>query len=130
MEIERRFLQNERRTSPETFVTGWTAYEPIAGDGWAGAVCRKLEENRPRRQVYNFDMEVHLIAEKEAQLQRLASNTGRNPVQVVEEAVDRLLEEDARFRVAVRKGFASLDRGDFIDEEEMAVRVGRMLRRS
>jgi predicted transcriptional regulator len=105
-------------------------YEPIAGDGRTGAVCRTLEENRPRRHAYNFAMEVHLTAEKEAQLQQLASNTGRNPVQVVEEAVDRLLEEDDRFRVAVRKGFASLDRGDFIEEEEMAVRVEQMLRRS
>ena len=72
-------------------------------------------------------MEVHLSAEKEARLEQLASNTGRQPVQVVEEAVDRLLEEDARFRAAVRKGFASLDRGDFIDEDEMAERVERML---
>jgi len=47
---------------------------------------------------------------------------------VVEEAVDRLLDEDARFRAAVRKGFASLDQGSFVDEEEMASRVERMLR--
>jgi predicted transcriptional regulator len=72
-------------------------------------------------------MEVHLSPEKEARLEQLASNTGRQPVQVVEEAVDRLLEEDARFRAAVRKGFASLDRGEFIDEDEMAERVARML---
>ena len=72
-------------------------------------------------------MEVHLSPEKEARLEQLASNTGRQPVQVVEEAVDRLLEEDARFRAGVRKGFASLDRGDFIDEDEMAERVERML---
>jgi predicted transcriptional regulator len=73
-------------------------------------------------------MEVQLTPEKEARLHQLAANTGRNPAQVVEEAVDRLLEEDARFREAVRKGFASLDRGDFVDEEEMDARVNRMLR--
>lgn len=72
-------------------------------------------------------MEVHLSPEKEARIEQLASNTGRQPVQVVEEAVDRLLEEDARFRAAVRKGFASLDRGDFIGEVEMARRIERML---
>ncbi|HEY3456554.1 MAG TPA: hypothetical protein VGK64_18390 [Bryobacteraceae bacterium] len=72
-------------------------------------------------------MEVHLSPEKEARIEQLASNTGRQPVQVVEEAVDRLLEEDARFRAAARKGFASLDRGDFIDEVEMARRIERML---
>ena len=75
-------------------------------------------------------MEVYLTPEKEARLRQLASNTGRNAVQVVEEAVDRLLEEDARLRAAVRKGFASLDRGEFVDEKEMAARVERMLRRS
>jgi predicted transcriptional regulator len=73
-------------------------------------------------------MEVNLTPEKEAQLQQLASNTGRKPVQVVEEAVDRLLEEDARFRAAVRKGFASLNDGNFVDEEEMATRVEQLLR--
>jgi predicted transcriptional regulator len=60
-------------------------------------------------------MEVHLTPEKEAQLQQIATTTGKNATQVVEEAVDRLLDEDARFRAAVRKGFASLDRGEFLE---------------
>jgi predicted transcriptional regulator len=46
---------------------------------------------------------------------------------VVEEAVDRLLEDDARFRAAVREGFAAIDRGQFIEEEEMDARISRML---
>lgn len=73
-------------------------------------------------------MEVHLTPEKEARLQQIAAVAGKNAAQVVEEAVDRLLSEDERFRDAVRQGFASLDRGQFVDEEEMDARVARMLR--
>jgi predicted transcriptional regulator len=38
----------------------------------------------------------------------------------------RLLEQDARFRAAVREGVAQADRGDFIEEEEMDARIKRM----
>jgi len=34
----------------------------------------------------------------------------------------RLLEQDARFRAAVREGIAQADRGEFIEEEEMDAR--------
>ena len=40
----------------------------------------------------------------------------------------RLLEEDARFRAAVRAGAAQADRGEFIEEEEMDARFNLMLR--
>jgi predicted transcriptional regulator len=40
----------------------------------------------------------------------------------------RLLEEDARFRAAVREGIAQADRGEFIDEVEMSARLEQMLR--
>ena len=73
-------------------------------------------------------MEVHLTPEKETQLHQVAAHTGMNTSQLLEEAVDRPLAEDVRFRAAVRKGFTSLQRGDFIEEEEMSSRVGRMLR--
>ena len=72
-------------------------------------------------------MELHLTAEKEAQLHRLAARTGRDAAQVVEEAVDRLLEYEARFNAAVRDGFAAIDQGQFIKEEEMDARISRML---
>lgn len=40
----------------------------------------------------------------------------------------RLLEEDTRFRAAVREGIAQADRGEFIEEEEMDARLEQMLR--
>jgi predicted transcriptional regulator len=39
----------------------------------------------------------------------------------------RLLEQDARFRAAVRKGIAQADQGEFIEGEEMDARIERML---
>jgi predicted transcriptional regulator len=39
----------------------------------------------------------------------------------------RLLEQDARFRAAVREGIAQADRVEFIEEEEMDARIERML---
>jgi predicted transcriptional regulator len=74
-------------------------------------------------------MEVHLTPEQETQLHQLANQRGKNAAQVLQEAVDRFLHEDAEFRAAVREGFAQIDRGEFIDEEEMDQRVARMLER-
>jgi len=38
---------------------------------------------------------------------------------MVQDAALRLLQEEARFRAAVREGIAQADRGEFIEEEEM-----------
>jgi predicted transcriptional regulator len=72
-------------------------------------------------------MEVHLTPEQEAQLSRIASPAGRETEQLVKDAVLRLLEQDARFRAAVREGIAQADRGEFIEEEEMDASIERML---
>ena len=39
----------------------------------------------------------------------------------------RLLEQDARFRAAVREGIAQADREEFIEEEGIDARIERML---
>lgn len=74
-------------------------------------------------------MEVHLTPEQEAQLHQLANRAGKNPGQVLQEAIDRFLNEDAAFRAAVREGFAAIDRGEFIEEGEMDERIARMVER-
>ena len=73
-------------------------------------------------------MEVHFTPEQEAQLVQIATQTGTNAEGLVKDAALRLLEEDACFRAAVREGIAQANRGEFIDEEEMEVRLERMLR--
>jgi predicted transcriptional regulator len=72
-------------------------------------------------------MEIHFSPEQEAQLARIASEEGMDAERLVKDAALRLLEEDAHFRAAVRKGIAQADRGEFI-EEEMAARLEQMLR--
>jgi predicted transcriptional regulator len=72
-------------------------------------------------------MEVHFTPEQEAQLAQIANNAGIDPERLVKDAVLRLLQEDARFRAAVREGIAQADRGEFIEEEEMDARLEQML---
>jgi predicted transcriptional regulator len=73
-------------------------------------------------------MEVHFTPEQEAQLSQIATKTGTDPERLVKDAALRLLEEDARFRAAVREGVAQADRGEFVEEEEMDDRLDQMLR--
>ena len=72
-------------------------------------------------------MEVHFTPEQEAQLSQIASHAGTDTERLVKDAALRLLEQDARFRAAVRAGIAQADRGEFIEEEEMEARIESML---
>jgi predicted DNA-binding protein len=73
-------------------------------------------------------MEVRFSPETEHKLSEAAAHSGHPTEEYVRELVERYLDEDTAFREAVRQGFASLDRGDFIDEQAMNSRVDRMLR--
>jgi predicted transcriptional regulator len=73
-------------------------------------------------------MEVHFTPDQEAQLADLAAVSGTDTERLVKDAALRLLEEDARFRAAVREGVAQADRGEFIEEQEMNSRFEEMLR--
>ena len=59
---------------------------------------------------------------------QIANQLGKDSAKLVTEAALRLIEEDARFRAAVREGIAQADRGEFIEEEEMNARLEQMLR--
>jgi predicted transcriptional regulator len=73
-------------------------------------------------------MELHFTPEEEAQLAQIAAQEGTDVERLVKEAALHLLEEDARFRTAVREGVAQADRGEFIGEKEMDARLEQMLR--
>ena len=68
-------------------------------------------------------MEVHLTAEQEAQLDALAGKKGRPAEKLAQEVLLQYLEYEANFVQAVEKGFASLDRGDYVDHEEVGRRI-------
>jgi predicted transcriptional regulator len=71
-------------------------------------------------------MEVHFLPDKKARLQKLATRTGKDTAQVVEEAVDRMLEYDARFLEVVAEGRAAARRGDLLEHDAVVERIERM----
>jgi predicted transcriptional regulator len=73
-------------------------------------------------------MEVRFTPEQEARLTEVASATGKDAELLVKDAALRLLDEDARFRAAVREGIAQADRGEFIEEPEMEALLEQMFR--
>ena len=72
-------------------------------------------------------MEVQFTPEQEVRLGQIASVEGIAPARLVQDAALLLIEDDLRFRAAVRKGIDQADRGMFIEEAEMDARVARML---
>jgi predicted transcriptional regulator len=72
-------------------------------------------------------MDVHFTPEQESQLAQIATMAGIDPERLVKDAALRLLQEDARFRAAVREGTAQADQAEFIEEEEMDARLEQML---
>jgi predicted transcriptional regulator len=73
-------------------------------------------------------IEVHLSPDKEARLQQVATRTGKNAAQIVEEAVDRMLEYDTRFIQAVEEGRASARRGDLLEHDDVVERIEQIFR--
>lgn len=73
-------------------------------------------------------MEVHFTPEQEARLSHIAASAGTDPERLVMDAALNLIEEDTRFRAAVRKGIEQADRGELIEEAEMDARFEQMLR--
>ena len=64
-------------------------------------------------------MEVHLNAELQTKLSRMAAEQGRAAEALVEEAVARLVEYDDWFLREVDKGLSAADRGDWIEHSEI-----------
>jgi predicted transcriptional regulator len=71
-------------------------------------------------------MEVHFTREQEARLMKIATHEGIDPAQLIKEAALRLLEDDTRFRNAVRQGIQQANQGRLIEEDEMDARVRRL----
>ena len=73
-------------------------------------------------------MEVQFAPEQQSQLMRIATKAGIQPEQLVRDTVLRMIDEEARFRAAVREGIAQADRGEFIEEDGMDALFEQMLR--
>jgi predicted transcriptional regulator len=73
-------------------------------------------------------MEIHFTPEKEALIQQLASRAGKDAAEVVQEAVDRLLDYDAWFIKQVEKGMEHAAKGELIDHEDVVARIEKRLK--
>ncbi len=58
----------------------------------------------------------------------IAARTGKNSAEVVEQAVDRLLDYEERFLEAVEKGRASAQKGDLLEHEAVVERIEQIFR--
>jgi len=72
-------------------------------------------------------MEISFAPELEAKLNRIASQTGKGPDEVVRELVASYLDHDEWFRNQVEVGLASLDRGKSVSHEEVRRRMEQIL---
>jgi predicted transcriptional regulator len=72
-------------------------------------------------------MEVQLPQSQETQLNELAARTGRGTDELVQEAIAQLLVRNGRCKKQVQVGIDQIERGEFIEEEEMDARFERML---
>jgi predicted transcriptional regulator len=72
-------------------------------------------------------MKVQLSVEQEAELSRMADQTGRSADELAREAVDRYLTEESHFHAGVRAGLDAAARGDFVPTSEVWAAVEREL---
>jgi predicted transcriptional regulator len=72
-------------------------------------------------------MEIHLTPEKEALLQQIAARSGKATAEVVQEAVDRLLDYDAWSIAKIEQGLAEANRGELIEHDEVVARIERRI---
>ena len=73
-------------------------------------------------------MDVHITQpELEAKLTQSAAQQGRHPDEVVQEVLTQYFDEEVRFVAAVKRGDASLRRGEYLTHEEVGERLKRFL---
>jgi predicted transcriptional regulator len=73
-------------------------------------------------------MEVTFTPEQEAELAKLASSSGKQPPELVRETMGRILDDHARFIAGVNRGLASVERGEFVEHEEVLERIEQRFR--
>jgi predicted transcriptional regulator len=90
--------------------------------GWSLSRCALL-----RRPLRIKGMEVSFAPELEARLNRIASQAGKAPDEVVREFVASCLDHDEWFKQEVGKGLASLDQGKSVSHEDVRRQMDRIL---
>jgi predicted transcriptional regulator len=94
-----------------------------------GPLCTALQPRLTRAFVTRTlkAMEVLLPENREAQLNEIALRTGRGTDDLIQEAVARMLAQNAWFKEQLQIGIDQIMRGEFIEEDAMDARIKRML---
>jgi predicted transcriptional regulator len=79
--------------------------------------------------AYTGAMEIELSPELQAKLDRIASQQGRDTKSLVHEAVERLVGYDEWFLRQVEIGLAQADRGELLEDNEVAARMENLITR-
>jgi predicted transcriptional regulator len=79
--------------------------------------------------AYTGAMEIELSPELQAKLDRIASQQGRDSKSLVHEAVERLVGYDEWFLRQVEIGLAQADRGELLEDKEVAARMENLISR-
>jgi len=79
--------------------------------------------------AYTGAMEIELSPELQAKLDRIASQQGRDTKSLVHEAVERLVGYDEWFLRQVEIGLAQADRGELLEDNEVAARMENLIAR-
>ncbi len=71
-------------------------------------------------------MHIHFPPDVESELQHVASANGKNPEQLVEDTIIRMLARHASFIAGVQRGIEQADRGEFVEHEDVVDRIDRL----
>jgi predicted transcriptional regulator len=90
---------------------------------------RRNRFDRAMARAYTGAMEIELSPELQAKLERIASQQGRDSKSLVHEAVERLVDYDEWFLRQVEIGLAQVDRGELLEDSEVAARMENLISR-
>lgn len=72
-------------------------------------------------------MEVQFTPDLQARLQQRAVQNGLDPNELVQEVVAHYFQEEDRFILAVKRGEAAIERGEYLTHEQVGDRLRRFL---
>jgi len=73
-------------------------------------------------------MDVPVSPDLESELARLAALAGRDAGQFAADVLKGYVEQEAEFRVAVRRGIEQADRGELLGHGEVVARIEQLLK--
>ena len=72
-------------------------------------------------------MEVHFSSDVESKLSRLASQQGLESETLVQQAVERMVNDDEWFRAESKTGLSQVEEGRTLSHAEVGIRLGAYL---